>query len=149
MRLLLTFVALLAVGAPVAAQPAASETVVAQAVEAIFNAIEKRLINDYFAKKAVGKGKVKIKPKKAGKSGSTPPGLAAKKTLTPGHARRLERKGTLPPGLAKRDLPSDLASLLPPVRPGHKRYIVGNDVVLIERATGLILDILFGVALND
>ncbi len=149
MRLLLTLVALLAVGAPVAARTAASETVVAQAVEAVFNAIEKRLINDYFAKRTVGKGKVKIKPKKAGKSGSTPPGLAAKKTLTPGHAKRLERKGTLPPGLAKRDLPSDLASLLPPVRPGHKRYIVGNDVVLIERATGLILDILFGVALND
>ncbi len=149
MRLLLTLVALLAVGAPVAARTAASETVVAQAVEAVFNAIEKRLINDYFAKRTVGKGKVKIKPKKAGKSGSTPPGLAAKKTLTPGHAKRLERKGTLPLGLAKRDLPSDLASLLPPVRPGHKRYIVGNDVVLIERATGLILDILFGVALND
>ncbi len=149
MRLLLTLVVLLAVVSPAAAQTAASETVVAQAVEAVFNAIEKRLINDYFAKKAVKRGKVKIKPKKAGKSGSTPPGLAARKTLTPGHAKRLERKGTLPPGLAKRDLPPDLASLLPPVRPGHKRYVVGNDVVLIERATGLILDILFGVALND
>ncbi len=121
MRLLLTLVVLLAVGAPAAAQTAASETVVAQAAEAIFNAIEKRLITDYFAKK----------------------------TLTPGHARRLERKGTLPPGLAKRDLPPDLASLLPPATPGHKRYIVGNGVVLIERATGLILDILFGVALYD
>ena len=44
-----------------------------------------------------------------------------------------------------RDLPPGLASRLPPTKFGQRRYIVGNDVVLIEAATGLILDILEGV----
>ena len=66
MRLLLSLVVLLAVVSPAAAQTAARETVVAQAVEAVFNAIEKRLINDYFAKKAIQSGKVKLEPGKAG-----------------------------------------------------------------------------------
>ena len=33
---------------------------------------------------------------------------------------------------------------LPALPPGQQRLIVGNDVVLVERATGLILDVLRG-----
>ena len=55
---------------------------------------------------------------------------------------RLEKNGTLPRGLAKRDLPDDLASKLPPTPKGSKRIIVDNDVVLIEKASGIILDIM-------
>ena len=54
----------------------------------------------------------------------------------------MERNGTLPPGLAKRDLPTDLEAKLPEAEAGRKRVIVDNDVVLIEQATGRILDIL-------
>ena len=37
-----------------------------------------------------------------------PPGLAKKKSLPSGLQKQLEKNGTLPPGLAKRELPYDL-----------------------------------------
>ena len=124
----------------------------------IFKEAERVLIEDFFGKKAKdadedeedkddddGKGK-KHKDKGAkGKDKGLPPGLAKKKQLPPGLARQLERKGTLPPGLAKRDLPEDLENRLPPPPEGTERVIVDSDVVLIEQATGTILDILADV----
>ena len=120
----------------------------------IFSELEKRLLHDYFGKgkssgddekaeKSKGRGKGKGKGKsKGGRGGGLPPGLAKKDSLPPGLARQLERNGTLPPGLAKRDLPADLEAKLPRTVGDHKRVIVDNDVVLIEQATGKILDIL-------
>jgi hypothetical protein len=64
------------------------------------------------------------------------------KPLPPGLAKQLRRNGRLPPGLQKKALPGDLAALLPGLPPGHRYAAVGNDVVLIEQATGLILDIM-------
>jgi hypothetical protein len=123
----------------------------------VFSELEKRLLSDYFGagkastggekktKKSKGK-KTKAKGKgKGGRGGGPPPGLAKKGSLPPGLARQLERNGTLPPGLAKRDLPTDLEAKLPPTDAGHERVIVDNDVVLIEQATGRILDILENV----
>lgn len=80
--------------------------------------------------------------KSKGKSGELPPGLAKRKTLPPGLARHLQRHGTLPPGLQKRTLPEGLEARLPRLPHGQERVIVDNDVVLIEEATGLILDII-------
>lgn len=71
-----------------------------------------------------------------------PPGLAKRETLPPGLAKR----DTLPPGLAKRDLPSDLEHRLSRLPHGMRRSQVGNDIVLIEEATGLVIDILRGMA---
>ena len=59
---------------------------------------------------------------------------------------QLQRNGTLPPGLAKKPLPPGLSGRLPPLAPGTARYVIDSDVVLIQKATGLILDILSGVA---
>ena len=135
MGLLRTFAVVLAVvaltGVPMSV-PAGAATV---DINIVFSAAEKRIINDYFGR--VGTVKVKRRKGKgiSGRSGGSPPGLA----------KHLERHGTLPPGLAKRDLPPGLASRLPSTRPGLGRFIVGSDVVLIETATGLILDILEGV----
>ncbi|HAY48434.1 MAG TPA: hypothetical protein DCY62_05660, partial [Thalassospira sp.] len=70
------------------------------------------------------------------------------KGLPPGIAMKLERGGTLPPGIAKRDLPANLASKLPNRTDGAVRQIIGDDVVLIERGTNLILDIIRDVARN-
>ncbi|MEQ9129015.1 MAG: hypothetical protein RIF31_12190 [Thalassospira sp.] len=70
------------------------------------------------------------------------------KGLPPGIAMKLERGGSLPPGIAKRDLPSDLQSRLPGRTDNAIRQIVGDDVVLIERGTDIILDILRGVVRN-
>ena len=120
----------------------------------VFSELEKRLLRDYFGKGKASAGSdekaKKSKSKntkgkgkgKGGRGGGLPPGLAKKDSLPPGLARQLERKGTLPPGLDKRDLPTDLEAKLPPTDASRKRVIVDNDVVLIEQATGRILDIL-------
>lgn len=89
--------------------------------------------------------KGKDKKSDGNQSKQMPPGLAKKETLPPGLANHLEKHGTLPPGLAKRDLPSDLLSRLPAAKKGTKRAIVGNDIVLLEEGTEIVLDILKGV----
>jgi hypothetical protein len=71
-----------------------------------------------------------------------PPGLAKKDKLPPGLQRQLENNGRLPPGLAKRDLPTELEAQPPPLQEGTERLIVDNDVVLIHQATGVVLDML-------
>lgn len=76
------------------------------------------------------------------KDKSAPPGLAKRDHLPPGLAKR----DTLPPGLAKRDLPGDLERRLSRLPFGYARKSVGEDIVLIEEATGVIFDILKGAA---
>ena len=114
----------------------------------VFNALERRIIEDYFGQKVIedddddygkGKGKGKGKHKKhKGKSKKMPPGLAKRNQLPPGLAKR----DRLPPGLAKRDIPPDLADRLGIPEQGTERVIVDNNVVLVETATGVVLDIL-------
>ena len=91
---------------------------------------------DYEERYGYGKGK-------KGKSKSLPPGLA-RRDLPPGLQKHLDERGSLPPGLAKRDLPPDLRAILPR-RAGQDFVIVDDDVLLIERATGLVLDVIEGV----
>lgn len=76
------------------------------------------------------------------KQGGLPPGLARKENLPPGLERQLQKNGTLPPGLARRDLPPDLASRLPSTPSDLERIIVDTNVLLVEKATGVILDII-------
>jgi len=113
-------------------------------IDIVFTEIEKRIIRDYYDRIyqdwAAGAGKNK------GKSNELPPGLARKNTLPPGLARQLVQNGTLPPGLAKRSLPGDLVVRLP-ARPDWQEIIIVDDkVLLIQRATNLILDILLVAA---
>ena len=127
MRFLLMLALGLAVAASAAAlTPGTSAAASSEITDAIFGAIEKKIIKDFF-----GGGEKKAKKNK-GKSGEMPPGLA----------RHIERYGTLPPGLAKKSLPPGLADRLPATKAGQKRVIVGNDVVLVQAATGVILDII-------
>ncbi len=94
----------------------------------VISAVERALIGDYVRKaKASGRG--------------LPPGLAQRQHLPPGLQKHIERTGRLPPGLEKRRLPGDLRALLP-VRSGQDYRVVGNDIVLIETATELILDVM-------
>ncbi|MEE8394328.1 MAG: RcnB family protein [Rhodospirillales bacterium] len=138
------------------AWPAAAQTT-NPVGDVIFKEVEKRIIEDFFGQArrggqdksgrqdeddGKGKGKKNKKAKKGKKNKDMPPGLANKKNLPPGLARQLERNGILPPGLAKRGLPDDLKSKLPPPSRGQERVIVDNDVVLVEQATGRILDII-------
>ena len=51
----------------------------------------------------------------------------------------------LPPGIAKKYLPATLDSRLSAPHPGTARIIIGNDVVMIQVSTGLVLDVIAGV----
>jgi Ni/Co efflux regulator RcnB len=146
MRLLSIAFALMVLTGPAAAQTAGD------IADTVFKEAEKRVIEDFFGKKAdpaekkqgkkAKKGKKGKKAKKGKQGKGLPPGLAGKESLPPGLAKQLEKNGTLPPGLAKRGLPADLASKLPPPPADSERVIVDNDVVLIEKATGKIFDII-------
>ena len=96
----------------------------------IISATERALIGDYV--------------QKARKSNNgLPPGLSGR-PLPPGLQKHIDRTGQLPPGLQKRSLPGDLRNRLPH-RAGQDYRVVGNDIVLIETATNLVLDIMQGV----
>ncbi len=96
----------------------------------IISATERALIGDFVTKA------------KKSKNG-LPPGLAGR-PLPPGLRKHIERTGQLPPGLQKRVLPGELRNQLPR-RAGQDFRVVGNDIVLIETATNLILDVMQGV----
>lgn len=64
-------------------------------------------------------------------------------SLPPGIQRNLERGKPLPPGIAKR-FDGPLASQLPHY-PGYEWERVGADVILIEAATRIIVDVLVDV----
>ncbi|WP_339885810.1 anti-virulence regulator CigR family protein [Vreelandella maris] len=64
-------------------------------------------------------------------------------SLPPGIQRNLERGKPLPPGIAKR-FDGRLASQLPRY-PGYEWERVGADVVLIEAATRIVVDVLVDV----
>ena len=130
MRILLILTFLFAVSVlPVQAQSTGSDI-----AGQVFSAIEKKIIEDFFgerASKAVS-GKKNKKSKNKGKSGELPPGLQ----------KHIEKHGTLPPGLAKKPLPPGLAKRLGATRSGFRRLIVGDDVLLVEAATGIVYDII-------
>jgi len=141
-------------GAASAQAPSSSLTRGGDAAAAVITTLEARLIRDYFRGlgrelsdathveagrgAAAGRGKAKGKAKARGKSGQAPPGLAKRERLPPGLAKR----DSLPPGLRGRGLPQDLSSALPRRPPGQELRMFDNDVVLLESATGRILDIL-------
>ncbi len=153
MRLGLVLVFVCALAAPVGAPLAQAGSAEGEDLAAVvFTEVEKRIIKEFFGKDVgqQAKDKGKDKPDKdKGKAQEMPPGLAKRDQLPPGLQRHLEKYGTLPPGLEKRRLPGDLASLLPRARPGIERVIVGDDVFLIQKATGLVLDILLDVIKED
>ena len=115
----------------------------------IFTDDDRRIIRDFFDRldgKEENTKKHKGKSGKKGKSGDLPPGLAKRDELPPGLQKQLEKNGQLPPGLQKRDLPDSLESRLSNLPDSLERIIVGEDVLLIERGVGLILDIMKGAA---
>jgi hypothetical protein len=94
---------------------------------------ERRIITDYYqhGKKSKKKG---LPPGLAKRSGNLPPGLQ----------KKLERDGQLPPGLQKRlePLPADLSRRLPRLPEYWERVIIERDIVLIDRRSNRILDII-------
>jgi Ni/Co efflux regulator RcnB len=88
--------------------------------------------------KGKGKGKGQGQGQGQGKSDELPPGLAKKEQLPPGLAKR----DKLPPGLQRDKLPTDLVAKLPAPPRGTERILIGDDLVLIDQKTQVVLDIL-------
>lgn len=152
LRSLLVLAALLL---PMAAAQATNTGVIEETLGRVFTEIERQMIEDFYGERRgrhddEGRGGGRNKGNKGnkgrGNSGNMPPGLANRDQLPPGLAMQLERYGTLPPGLAKRDLPPDLLARLTGPTRGTARQVVGTDVLLVDTATGIILDILRGAA---
>ena len=74
-----------------------------------------------------------------------PPG--ALQPLPPGIARNLARGKPLPPGIAKRYAPAGLVALLTP-RSGAEMLVVGANVVLVDRASRVVIDIVANAVLR-
>lgn len=166
MRVLALFLLVTAIA--VAGPARAQSTTQQQVTDIVFSEIEKRILKDvlgdgryeangdgtYRKTGHDGKyddlergrdGKFYGKKKDKGEGGrgkGLPPGLAKKSTLPPGLRKQLERNGHLPPGLVVNPLPYEAVVNLPPPANGTERAIVDTSVVLLEKGTGLILDVL-------
>jgi hypothetical protein len=66
------------------------------------------------------------------------------KPLPPGIAKNLVRGKPLPPGIAKRYLPKNLRLQLPE-KLGYDYLIAGNDVLLVDKTTNIIADIISNI----
>jgi len=69
-------------------------------------------------------------------------------SLPPGLEKQLERNGTLPPGLQKRvePCPVELERQLPPLPAEYRRGVIGAHIVIFNRNTNVIVDVLKDVA---
>jgi hypothetical protein len=95
---------------------------------------ERKIILEYFHQGGPSKG--------------LPPGLAKRGgKLPPGLQKHLDKNGRLPPGLQKRlqPVPADLDRRLPRLPEYWKRVILERDVILVDRRTNRILDIIENV----
>jgi hypothetical protein len=101
-------------------------------VQVAFDNNDRRLIRDFYRNK-------KVKHKRL------PPGLAKKKKLPPGLQKQLNKNGKLPPALAKRYLPNELEDRLSPLPRGYVRLKVGGDIVLMNKNTEVIVDIIHDI----
>lgn len=95
-------------------------------------------------RKAPAAKKSKAKAKTKAKGQALPPGPAKRDAPPQGLQQHLERDGVLPAGLKKRKFPRELDARLPRVARGLERAIVGDDVVLLEKKTRRIIDLIEG-----
>jgi hypothetical protein len=73
-----------------------------------------------------------------------PPGLAKRDRLPPGLERQLVVRGFLPVDLRRqmRPCPHELEVMLPPPPPHYAHIVIGGNLVLVNRATFQIADVL-------
>lgn len=134
---------------PVGAEPSVGDVVIGEIERRIMRDYYQRHLDDWEHEQGGNKNKHKNKNGNGtGKNQGLPPGLAKRGELPPGLAKQLVRNGHLPPGLEGRDLPPDLLSRLPRLDSAY-RYVVADDkVMLVRRATNVIMDILTVAAVD-
>ena len=91
---------------------------------------DRALIQDYYEKS--GKHRNGLPPGLEKREGNLPPGLA--------------KRDKLPPGLQGEPLPHDLDRRLSPLPSAYVRVRIGQDIVLMDRKTRVVLDVIYGVA---
>jgi len=101
-------------------------------VDVAINYHDRAVIRDYYTH-AKSKKKKGLPPGLAKRGGDLPPGLA--------------RRDKLPPGLQSEPLPYDLEAKLSPLPESYVRVRVGQDVVLMDKRTRVIFDVVYGVAI--
>jgi len=77
-----------------------------------------------------------------------PPGLAKRNgDLPPGLEKQLQRNGTLPPGLQKKmqPCPIEITRQLPPLPPDYQRSVIGASIVVFNRRTNIVVDVMADV----
>jgi len=82
------------------------------------------------------------------RNSNLPPGLAKRGgNLPPGLQKHLERDGTLPPGLQKRvqAFPPELERRLPRLPDTYTRVTLGVDILILDRRTQRIMDIVHDI----
>ncbi|MDT8067470.1 MAG: hypothetical protein ROO76_04820 [Terriglobia bacterium] len=97
----------------------------------IFSTHDREIIRDYY------RGGSNLPPGLAKRGGNLPPGLQ----------KQLARNGTLPPGLQKRltPFPADLERRLPRLPDIYQRGYIGASVVIIDRRTQRIMDVIHDI----
>lgn len=98
----------------------------------VFTQEEARIIASWYDERPEARGNSKGKPK----------------GLPPGIAKNLARGKSLPPGIARQQLPDGLVSMLPPPPRGFERVIIDGRVLLVEVATQVIHDVLVDLVLK-
>jgi hypothetical protein len=100
-------------------------------VDIRFNDRDRYLIHDHYRRLAKKNKHKRVPPGLAKRGGNLPPGLA--------------KRDRLPPGLQGRGLPSRLEASLSPLPRGYVRLKVGTDIVLMNRDSRVVFDIIYGV----
>lgn len=115
---------------------------------------EQKVIKDYYGREIIEKAQEKAekegKGHGKGKKKGLPPGLAKKNKLPPGIQKQLERGAVLPADLEKemQPLPRELEIKLKPLpSPDQVRVTVGTDIVIMDKTTRKVLDVMRDVAL--
>ena len=98
----------------------------------VFTSHEREVITHYYSSRGSG----------------LPPGLAKRGgNLPPGLEKQLQRNGTLPPGLQKKiqPCPMELERQLAPVPVGYQRAVIGAHIVIFNKSTNVIVDVMKNV----
>ena len=121
---------------------------------------EQRAIKDYYGREIIEKARERSERDdgpgkgkghgKGHKDKGLPPGLAKQNKLPPGIAKQLERGAILPADLERemRPLPRELEIRLRPLpSPNQVRVTVGTDILIMDKETRKIFDVMRDVAL--
>ena len=91
---------------------------------------DRALIHDYYEN--AGKHRDGLPPGLAKRHGNLPPGLA--------------KRDKLPPGLQGEALPYELEKRLVKLPSSYVRVRIGQDIVLMDRKTRVVFDVIYGIA---